>query len=119
MFLHLSVILSADGCLAHTPLQTPCGQVPPADTPWADILWADTPPRVDPSGRHHLERHQLDRKHPGQTPPWADTPWADILTPRRRPLQRMVHILLECILVSFKAVSGHPDHQQFEHYSSK
>ena len=29
-----------------------------------------------------------------QTPPWADAP-----PPRRRPLQRMVPILLECILV--------------------
>ena len=49
--------------------------------------------------------------HPLGRPPWADTPlgryphpektppWTDTLLPIRRPLQRTVHILLECTLV--------------------
>ena len=37
---------------------------------------------------------------PGQTSPWADIPQADSPPPAiRRPLQRTVSILLECILV--------------------
>ena len=63
---------------------------PQAETPTPrQTLPGLTPP---PLGRHppgqtsHLGRHP-----PGQTPPWADTPpW---------PLQQMVRILLECILV--------------------
>ena len=41
----------------------------------------------------------VDRVHnpPGQTPPWVDTPTT---APSRQSLQRTVHILLECILVS-------------------
>ena len=49
-----------------------------------------------PQGRHP----PLCRHPPGQTPPPANIPWADI--PQRRSLQRMVRILLERILVSFK-----------------
>ena len=46
----------------------------------------------------------LGRQPPRQTPPWADTPRADTMhwadtPPPRRPLQRAVRILLECILV--------------------
>ena len=38
---------------------------------------------------------------PGRPTPWADTPQVDNPLPReRRPLQRTVRILLECILVS-------------------
>ena len=86
----------------HLPLPSACwdthhlGQTPP----WADITppWADTP-------------------FPGQTPlplgrhpsPWTDTPSPRQTYPLgrppprpRRPLQRTVRILLECILVSHK-----------------
>ena len=45
---------------------------------------------------------------PGRHPPWTGTPWADTPQadtpgrhPPRRPLQRTVHILLECNLVHF------------------
>ena len=41
-----------------------------------------------PLGRHPPGRYRPGRHPPGQTPP-----------PSRRPLQRMVRILLECILV--------------------
>ena len=84
------------------------------------LVCADTPLGRHPLGRHLLGRYPLSRhplgRHPRadtpeQTPPWtdrqtpththtpteADTPWAD--TPSRRPLQRTVRILLECILV--------------------
>ena len=44
-------------------------------TSWTDTQWADIPQWAD-------------------TPPWANTP-----PPIRRPLQRTVRILLECILV--------------------
>ena len=49
--------------------------------PWPDT----TPPWADTPARHHT--------------PQPDTPWAGI-PPGRRPLQRTVRILLECILVS-------------------
>ena len=51
-----------------------------ADIPQADTPWTDTPS--------------------GQTPPWADTSASrHHPLPHRRPLQRTVRILLECILV--------------------
>ena len=58
------------------------GRHPPGRPPWADIT-------------------RLGRHPPGQTPPQADTPppRADDLP--RRPLQRTVRIILECILVIF------------------
>ena len=69
---------------------------------WADTPWADTPLGQTPLGRHPPSRYPLGR-HLLLT--WADTPWAD--TPRqtpcqRRPLQRTIRILLECILVQSK-----------------
>ena len=96
------------GGVADTPLE---------DTPWQTPLWADTlplgrhpPGRHLPPGRHPVPQTlPPDRHSPGQTPPWADTPWADthcpvhigihLTPPPRRPLQRTVRILLECILV--------------------
>ena len=71
MFSQASVILSMEGC-------TTCsrGGGIPACTE-TNIL-----------GRHPQSRH-----------PRADTPLRQILLPPRRPLQRMVRILLECILV--------------------
>ena len=116
MFLHLFVILFT-GDVWQTPPQadTPPGQL----TPWADRCpsEADTPSKEDTPGQTpSLDRHPipLDRPHrqtpPGQTPSWTDTPlgrhplWVDtpwqIPPPTRRwPLQRMLRILLECILV--------------------
>ena len=91
MFSHASVVLSTGeggfylwvGLGVYTPL----GQIPP---PLGQTRppWTDTPLGRDPSGRHPL---------PGR-PPWTDTPPGR--HPPRRPLQRTVHILLECILVS-------------------
>ena len=104
----------------------PPGQTPQADIPlsrhppWVDTpTWADTllSGQTPPFGQTHysLGRHPpLGRHTPEQTPaplgrhfPWADTPspLSDNLSPgrhhpSRRPLQRTVRILLECILVS-------------------
>ena len=82
MFSQASVILSTGGrgCVADPP--------PPSD-PQSDTPWTDTPGRPPPPGRP-----------PRADTPWADTPSAcwDTHTPRR-PLQRTIHILLECILV--------------------
>ena len=88
MFLHLFVSHSV-----HMGVYSP-----KVDTPWADTHW-QTPPlgRHSPGqtlpGRHHLGRHPLGR-HPQQTPLWVDTP-----SPPRWPLQQIVCILLDCILV--------------------
>ena len=65
-----------------------------------------TPPRQTPLGRHHPGRHPPPSRHPlcrhplgrhllRQTPPPPPTRQ----TPPRRPMQRTVRILLECILV--------------------
>ena len=77
----------------HTPVRQPQSDTPRADTP----LWADTPTGADiPTGQ----------ASPGQAPPpsvcWDAPPTQCMLvyTPRR-PLQRTVRILLECILVLF------------------
>ena len=59
-----------------------------ADTPLPSACW-DTPPRAD------LGRHPQGKHPPGQTPPLGRPPPL-----HRRPLQRTVRILLECILVS-------------------
>ena len=77
----MSRILSTVGCVSQHAL----GKTPPwADPPGQTPLRADIP----------LARHP-----PGQTTPQADTPpWAD---PLRQPLQQIVRILLECILVVF------------------
>ena len=57
--------------------------------PWADTPpWEDTPRVDNPLGRYPPP--QADTPHPRQTPP----PQAD-----GHPMQRMVRILLECILV--------------------
>ena len=78
MFLHLSVILSTGGVSdRHPRADTPRAGTPLVDTHWADTPWADTP---------------LGRHPPRQTPPLHPPP-------PRRPLQRTVRILLECILV--------------------
>ena len=89
MFLHLSVILFTDGVVSgrHPPGQTP----PWADTslgrhPLGRYLPGHTPPWETPLGRYPLGRHP-PRQTPGQTPL------------RRRPLQRTVRIILECIYV--------------------
>ena len=81
MFLHLSVILSTgEMCIPAWTVQGMC-----------------IPACSGHGGVYH-------RPPPRRTPSWADTPWAG--TPRqtpplppRRPLQRMVRILLECILI--------------------
>ena len=55
--------------------------------------WADTPPG---------QTHTPLASHPhGQTPLWPDTPPSRHLPPGRWPLQQMVCILLECILVLY------------------
>ena len=89
----------------HPLADTLAGRHPLADTPsLSDTPWADTSPLLadTPSWQTPLS---------GQTPPlWADTPWTPSgQTPHpppgqtppspRRPLQRTVRILLECILV--------------------
>ena len=69
------------GCVSQHALgQTPPGRHPLADTPWADTP-RQTPPTADTSHSRH------------QPPPPQQT------SPPRRPLQRTVRILLECILV--------------------
>ena len=93
---------------ADTPRQTPAGQTPPcahtpgrhpqAETllgrpPWADTL-QQTHQADTPLGRHPPPETHTHRE--------ADTPWVDppaATLPPWRPLQRLVHILLECILV--------------------
>ena len=82
----------------RTPLKTPLpGQTPP----WTDTLL----------GKHHSGRQpprqtqSLVRHPPEQTSPWIDNPLPGRHPlgrqppPRRRPQQRMVCILLKCILV--------------------
>ena len=76
-----------EGGLPDTlPLQTLLGNPSRADTPWPDTPspWSNTPP-------------------PGQTPP----PLGRHPPPERRPLQRMVRIILGCILVSVADQYGH------------
>ena len=80
MFLHVSVILFPGGWLAETPQADTLS--PWADTPQADTLWVDTPWQTPP----------------GQTPPRQTPPGQTPPHPERRPLQRTVRILLECIL---------------------
>ena len=97
MFSQASVILSTGGGV-HPPGQTPplgrhppppadnrsCIQPPRQTPPWADTTpLGRHPPRQTPPGRHP----------PRQTPPPPPPPFP------RRPLQRTVRILLECILV--------------------
>ena len=65
--------------------------------------------REDPTGQTPLGKHspRQTHAHPWRHPPDTpqadshppDTPQADSPLPGRRPLQRMVRILLECILV--------------------
>ena len=69
-------------------------------------VWADIP-----LGRHIPPGQTTPRQNPPrQTCPWANTPWTDTTIgrqphpPPRRPLQRTVHILLECILVCTKKI---------------
>ena len=95
----------------HTPGQTPppgrhpqgrqpLGRHPPEQTPPGRHLWEDTP-----LGRHPLDRHPppLVKHPPGQTHPEADNPLGrhppGQTPPPRRPLQRTIRILLECILI--------------------
>ena len=66
MFLHVSVILSAEGM----------------------------------SGRHPLDGRPLGRHPPCQTPP-GQTPLDQADTPKWRPLQRTLRILLDCIFVTW------------------
>ena len=90
MFLHLSVILFTEGgCLADTPQ---------ADSPWADTPLPRQTPQIDPPDTPGipLGRPQADPLGRSQRPTPGQTPWAD--PPGRWLLQRMVHILLECIL---------------------
>ena len=81
------------------------GRHPPEQTPH----WADTP-----LGRHPLDRHPPPiGRHPPlrwETPPSTDTSRGR--QPPRRPLNRAVSILLECILVSFC-------HHLMDHISTK
>ena len=63
-----------------------------ADPPWADTPWAKTPP--------------------GETHPWTDTP-GQTPPPPRQPLQQMVCILLECILVSYYFSCRSPMHRVY------
>ena len=84
MFLHLSVILftrwGRKVMFLHLSVIL--------FTRWG--IWADSP-----LGRHLPGQISPPSRHPPmQTPPWADTPHP------RRPLQWMVCILLECILVT-------------------
>ena len=116
MFSQVSVILFTGG-VANTPRQTPPRQTPPTPTP-GKTPQADTS-RQTPLGRHPPDRHPLARHPtPGQTLPCPmhagiHTPCpvhAEIHTPSptqcmlgytapQQPLQWMVRILLECILV--------------------
>ena len=95
MFLRLSVILFTGGGITSESKGWGCL---PLGTGGVCLLSTggctsprQAPPRQTPPGRY---------PSPRQIPPKADTPQAN--TPRRppqRPLQRTVHILLECILV--------------------
>ena len=70
---------------------------------------------ADPPGQTLLGRHSL-----GTTPSWADTPWVDNPLdrhPPRRPLQRTVPILLECILVKY--LNGQEIHWRYAFFSKK
>ena len=92
-FLHLTVSHSTHrGVWADTLLgrHIPLGRPPPRyNPPPSRHAHGQTPPRHNPPSRH---------AH-GQTPPWADTTIGRQPTPPRRPLQKTVRILLECILV--------------------
>ena len=109
MLSHLSVILFTRGV---------SGRHPSKQTPWVDTPTL-TNLHKHPLGRHH---HHPAQTPPRQTPlgrhPSTDTPKADPLgrhplgrhpTPLpRRPLQRTVRILLECILVTLCFVLADP-----------
>ena len=84
MFLHLSVILFTGGS-----------------------VWSDTPRARHPPGRHPLGRYPPWADPPRQThpPPWQTHPLGSHTPARwKRPLQRTVRILLECILVCCKII---------------
>ena len=116
IFRILSCIITVGNVVAaryyfHKPLSFCLGRHPPGQTP-PRHPWADTP--ETPLGRHpppwaDTPSPRQTPPPPGQTPPWADTPHpvhAGIHTPLpsacwdtppfRRPLLRMVRILLEC-----------------------
>ena len=95
----MSRILSPHGEIRYLP-----GRHPP---------WAETPlglmPLCPSAGetRYTLPLGRLGRHPPGKTPTWADTPPGQTSSAqRRRPVQRMVLILLECILVSLSFQMG-------------
>ena len=84
IYLLPSATVVAERLSFHRCLSTGRGLHPPGQTP---------PVGRYPPGQAHMPP-------PGQTPPRPHTP-----TPGRRPLQRTVRILLECILVSGHALA--------------
>ena len=132
MFLQASVCSQGGGgvCLSAWWDTTPQSRHPPRTR---HPLGADTPPnsRHPPGNRHPLEqtppgadtprsRHSLEQTPPGaDTPLGADPPGADTPRsrhppeadpPKRRPLLRMVRIILECILVSLQKFQNSSRH---------
>ena len=100
MFSQMSVILPTAGVWQTSPwADNTLGRHPP---------WVGSPPgQTPPPPGGHPSRQTPPGSYPhGQTPPWADAPRQTPPCPMhagihpRRPLQWMVLILLECILVS-------------------
>ena len=113
MFSQASVILFTGGVYPsmHWDRQppSPLDRHPPGQTPhWSDTplvrhsSWSDIPPGQTPPQSDNPPSQTLplwSDTPPGQTHTCADTP-PGRHTPPRRPLQRMVRILLECILIA-------------------
>ena len=107
----------ADNNQADTPLgKSPLSDTPQADTPWVDTSLVRHPFSTDtPLGRHILPR-QTTTAVDGTHPTGMHSCFTGICQsvhrgglfgrhPPQQPLQWMVHILLECILVSQTSVS--------------
>ena len=100
------VIFSQGGGAPRT--DTSPGQIPPLDR---EPPGQKTPPDRDPWTENPLDREPSGQRPPsGQKPPWTDTPldnppiWTETSLNRDPPYgkERVVRILLECILVMSK-----------------